>query len=179
MKYIRLALVLLLPLLVSCLGEVEPSAQQSELVKVGQTLPPFTVTVNDGSTFNSSLAQPKPVVIAFFNTACKDCQRELPVLQKVYEQWGDRAAFLCVSRAQTESEVAAYWQENAFTLPYSAQTDRTLYNLFATATIPRVYVADTARVVRAAFKETMGQAALESALRGAMPDTAEAVSLKE
>ncbi len=176
MNYIRLALVLLLPLLVSCLGEVEPTVQQTELVKVGQELPAFTVELNDGSVFSSSAVQSKPLVIAFFNTACKDCQRELPVLQKVYESQGDRVAFLCISRAQGDSEVAAYWQQNALTLPYSAQTDRTVYNLFATSTIPRIYVADTSRVVRAAFKETMGQKALETALRSVVPDTTTAVS---
>ncbi len=176
MKYIRLALVLLLPLLVSCLGEVEPSARQSELVSVGQTLPSFSVTLNDSSEFCTSRPLSQPAVIVFFNTACKDCQRELPILQKVYEQYGRLASFVCISRAQGDSEIAAYWQANGLSLPYSAQTDRTVYNLFATATIPRIYVSDSSRVVRAIFKETMGQTALENALRTAGADTAETVS---
>lgn len=144
--------------------DAEPAVGRGDVVRVGQALPAFSVQLSDGTPAGNLQCRGKQSVIVFFHTTCPDCRRELAELQQVYAERGDSVCFLCISRQQPAEEVASYWQENSLTLPYSAQPDRAVYNLFATAYIPRVYVADTATVVRTLFVEQMGADRLRAAL---------------
>ena len=140
-------LTLLLPLFlfVGCVIDSDEEPSESEdLVKVGDRLPSFSIEVTDGdSTYVfSSDRLTGPTVIVFFNTTCKDCQRELPELNDYYLRYRDEPGFQMIAIAREESapEIAAYWQANALSIPYSPQSDRRIFSLFASSTIPRVYI---------------------------------------
>lgn len=127
----------------------EPSLSIGE----GDRVPAFTVTLSDGRVFDTAGATGKPGVIVFFSTGCGDCRRCLPQVQSAYEACGAEAEFVCISREEDEERVSAYWQAEAFTMPYSAQADRVIYSLFATSGVPRVYVYDTSMSIVAAFSD--------------------------
>ena len=131
-------------MLVSCVVD-EPGhdGDDTDLVRVGDRLPSFSVEVVDGVdryTFSSEVLT-GPTVIVFFNTSCSDCQRELPVLNEYYLQHCSEPGFqmVAIAREETEESIRAYWEINNLSIPYSPQSDRRVYNLFATMTIPRVY----------------------------------------
>ena len=75
---------------------------QPDAVEVGDMLPEFTVVMNDGRTVESGSLQGQPSFILFFNTACGDCRRELPLVQQMYERYGadGRMVFMAISREQ-------------------------------------------------------------------------------
>ena len=153
MKQFISLLIIALVTLSSCLGKVEQVSSGKDIVQLGQQLPLFTVTLNDHTTLNTAQLQGHPSVIVFFNTLCGDCRRELPIVQRVYDQYGQRVQFLCISRAQTDDEVS-----------YSAQSDKSVYELFATSTIPRIYVSDASGMVCRYFVERMSQSELTEVL---------------
>lgn len=129
---------------------------QPDAVEVGDVLPEFTVVMNDGRTVESGSLQGQPSFILFFNTACGDCRRELPLVQQMYERYGadGRMVFMAISREQDAVAVGEYWADNGLTIPFSAQTDRMVYHLFAYSSIPRIYVVDASRIVRAVFTDS-------------------------
>ena len=47
-----------------------------------------------------------------------------------------------ISREQGKEEIQEYWNENNLTIPYSPQTSREIYSLFAQSRIPRIYISD-------------------------------------
>ena len=154
-KVKHLLWLLLLPcFLTACVvdGDTdEADADDSSIIRVGDRLPSFTVDVIDGSSrtlFNSNSLQGSTVII-FFNTGCKDCQRELPELNDYYLLHRDEPGFRMVAIAREESEesISAYWLEHGLSIPYSPQSDRRIYNLFATLTIPRVYFCNSDGIV--------------------------------
>ncbi|MCM1369585.1 MAG: TlpA family protein disulfide reductase [Candidatus Amulumruptor caecigallinarius] len=110
---------------------------------VGDAIPYFSIVMNDGSTLTSYDLLGREAVICFFNTECPDCQRELPMLQTEYDKSlatpGSNMIYVCISREEDAESVDKYWREHSLTLPWSAQTDRSIYNLFADTGIPRVY----------------------------------------
>lgn len=114
---------------------------------VGDALPSFSVTMNDGSVLNSKELTGREAVICFFNTDCPDCQRELPILQKEYNRREKDMVYICISREENEGKIADYWHDHGLTLPYSAQTDRRIYNLFANVGIPRIYRTNRAGII--------------------------------
>ena len=126
----------------------------------GDRVPYFSVVTNNGTAFSTQDIFSQISVITFFNTSCTDCQHELPELQKVYEecQNGDMpVTFVCIAREETEADIKAYWAQNALSLPYSAQKDRRIYNLFATSGIPRIYIttpSDNGPIIAVAYTDT-------------------------
>ncbi len=150
----RIGLVLMLVLgCISCLQDDAPKAE--ERVRVGDKLPRFDVVMNDGSRLSTSRLEGKVSVLVFFSTGCPDCRKELPVVQQLYDIYKDNAEveIACISRAEGENSIKAYWQEQGLTLPYSAQTDRTVYELFCTTGIPRIYIASPSSTVQFIFTD--------------------------
>ena len=104
--------------------------------------------MSDGTLLSTSDLRGKPSRIVFFNTTCSDCQRELPGLNERFLAHGADTTFVAISREEPQVEVEAYWREHSLSLPYSAQTDRLVYSLFARQGIPRVYISDSHSIIR-------------------------------
>ena len=132
----------------------DPVEQGEDPMKVGDAVPSFCVTLQDGSVFHSESIKGQPAVIVFFHTTCPDCRQTLPVVQQMYEQYSPLGVrFVCISRAQAASEIETFWLQKRLTLPWSAQEDRRVYSLFAASRIPRVYVVDRSGRVRSIFHD--------------------------
>lgn len=149
MKYPNFILVFILSVLTSCIKD-SASDSGEDKVKTGDVLPEFAVEMNDGNIISTEDVKGKVSVITFFHTQCPDCQTELPVLQKVYEEYSgdDGVVIFAVSREESDDDVSEYWGENGFTIPYSAQEDRAVYEMFSTLGIPKIYISDREMVVR-------------------------------
>lgn len=149
MKYPNFILVFILSVLASCIKDNVPDSGEDK-VKTGDLLPDFAVEMNDGNVISTEDVKGKVSVITFFHTLCPDCQAELPVLQNVYEEYSDddRVMIFAISREENDVDVSEYWDENDITIPYSAQEDRTVYEMFSTFGIPKIYISDRKMVVR-------------------------------
>lgn len=150
---IKTVAALMCALLSGCIKDDLP---EDHSLQPGDRVPAFSVTMSDGSTFSSSELQGKRGMIVFFNTECHDCRRELPKIQQAYDCVKDNPEYMviCIAREESEAEIAAYWRENDLTLPYSPQPDRAVYNLFATVSIPRVYLTNRDLVIEAVYDDT-------------------------
>lgn len=143
--------------LLACIMSVACISEEEEYgtidLKVGETIPAFSVLMNDGRTVTEKSLKGKTSLIMFFHTGCNDCRQELPVIQKIYEDYGNKVTVICISRAEKEADIRAYWKEQELTLPYSPQEDRTVYYLFAKSGIPRVYVVNEDLVIHSIFTD--------------------------
>lgn len=148
----------------ACSFASEEENERQELVEVGQKLPAFAVVMNDSTLVSSTDLTGKPSMIVFFNTACTDCRKELPIVQELYEEFSDRINFMAISRAEGRESIAAYWEKEKLEIPYSAQADRNVFSLFAKTTIPRIYIADASGTVKYIFIEKASKKKLVRAL---------------
>lgn len=132
-----LHILLLVLSLSSCIKEKQKGAD----LGVGDIIPDFTVTMNDGTQVTGALLREGVSVIVFFTTQCGDCRETLPHIQQLYDEYALKGVrFALISREDTQSNISAYWEGNLFTMPYSAQEDRKIYELFAKTRVPRVYL---------------------------------------
>ncbi|MBQ0048961.1 MAG: TlpA family protein disulfide reductase [Bacteroidales bacterium] len=132
----------------SCtMTQEEAITPADNLVHVGDPLPYFEITMNDDSLLKTSDLSGKPTLIVFFSTLCKDCQRELPTLNRRYLDHAADTTFVAIARQQTPDVLADYWAAHQLSLPYSAQPDRSVYHLFARKGIPRIYISDAHGIV--------------------------------
>lgn len=143
--------MLLLCLLAEACSAVSDDDEVEERITVGDQVPTFTVDmVADGevTTFSTHHLTGETVIV-FFHTSCPDCQRELPVLNDYYLQHREEPGFqmVAISRAEGAETVAPFWEKHSLQMPYSAQEDRHIYDLFASSVIPRVYVVSAQGIV--------------------------------
>ncbi len=138
---------------VACVNDKEEPVWS---LQPGNRLPDFEVVMSDGRRITTESLKGKHSVIVFFNTSCSDCRRELPEIQKYYWQCliqsEKQVEFLCISREEDEASVEAYWKENGFTMPFSAQNNRDVFNLFASSGIPRLYEADENLIITKCYE---------------------------
>ena len=137
----------------SCINDDNP--KRTEVVHIGDTLPDFSVEMNDGSIVTAEELRKSVSVVVFFHTSCPDCQQLLPQMQPLYDEYSTKGvAFALISREESEGTISVFWESHNLTMLYSPQKDRAIYNLFATSLIPRVYVSDGNGVVRSIFTDT-------------------------
>lgn len=136
-------------LLAGCVG----FSHEGREVQPGDRLPAFVVEMEDGTSLAAAELQGLPSLILFFHTSCADCRQTIPVVQQAYELFGDDVRFVAISRAQTAEEVSAWWKQNGIGIPFSAQADRKVYELFASSRIPRIYISDREGIVQACFDD--------------------------
>ena len=141
-------LCIVLAVFSSCITDDDDDRGDFALV-AGDALPQFSVEMSDGGMLNTQSFSGKVGVIVFFHTDCPDCQKELPVIQKVYDTYKENPDVLlsCISRSESGSEVQVYWEKHSFTLPFSAQNDDAVFSLFASHTIPRILITDKEGII--------------------------------
>lgn len=151
---IAMLLLLLVALLPACVNDDNEDEGNTTLVNVGDVVPEFMLSGSDGTDIRSSALNGQVYVLNFFDTGCPDCQRELQVLQRIYDKYRETVLVLNVPRSQTREEIEAYWNQAGFSMPYYIPSDKRLYYRFATRTIPRTYVVDGNGIVVAAFTDS-------------------------
>ena len=137
--------IAVLAVLTGCIKEKQTAAD----LKVGETLPDFEVVMNDGNVVSDDILKKSVSVVMFFHTSCPDCRQVLPEMQKIYDEYAsENVRIVLISREDPEQSVVSYWSDNGLTMPYSAQNDRKIYELFAKERIPRVYVCEKGGIIR-------------------------------
>lgn len=146
----RLIAPLLAILLSGCITEKD---EENIGIQRGDALPDFSVDLSDGRRISAVDMKGKRVLIEFFNTSCGDCRRGLPSVDSVYLEYKDNPDVLVMAIARDEraAKIESYWESNGLSIPYSAQDDRRIYNLFATTGIPRTFISNEQGMVVATF----------------------------
>lgn len=142
---------------------------------VNESVAPFTIHLVDGRTIQSRDLAGRVVVLDFWATWCVPCQRELPIVQRVYEKWkGDGGvAFFAIDGVMTDSpgepgdtadRASRYFKQGHYTIPLAWDGDRSLEKSFRLAGFPTLIVLDRDGRVRMRHVGYMGSEDLEKML---------------
>ena len=163
-----ISIVTALIVMSGCIKEKQTGAD----LKVGDMMPDFEVVMNDGRLVTDDALKETVSVIMFFHTSCPDCQQVLPEMQKIYSEYQtEKVSFVLISREDTDAGIMSYWEQKGLEMPYSAQNDRSVYELFAQTRIPRVYICEKGGKIRYIFTDDPNpsyedlKSALESLIR--------------
>lgn len=144
-NYLSIIYILLVCSLQGCISD-EP---KGTALQPGDSLPFFGVSLSDGSIVSNSSLMGKVGVIVFFNTDCLDCQKELPIIQQLWDEFKDDSQVVIapIAREESEQHIENYWVKNNLTMPYSPQESRAVYNLFASSVIPRIFISNPEGII--------------------------------
>ena len=127
------------------LAHIAYAQDDKSLVKVGDAVPAFVISHDDGTQIVSSSYKGKVVLINFFATWCPPCQKELAEVQKtLWPKYKDNKDFalLVIGREHTDAELQKYNEKKGFTFPLYPDRNRAIYGAFAKNLIPRSYLVD-------------------------------------
>ena len=147
MRTRSLLILFVLAIFSSCISDDSDTETQGANLIVGDTLPTFQVTMNDGSTIRTSDLLGGVSVVVLFSVDCGDCRMELPEVQRLWNQQLG-VPIVLIARENTEEVIRSFWQQAQLTMSYSPQSDRKVYSLFASSRIPRIYISDAQGVIR-------------------------------
>lgn len=118
--------------------DTQADIKASTLSSVGQTVPEFTFTTTNGKQFSTEDLKGNTVLINLFATWCPSCQKELPALQKLWEQYQEKDFMLVsVGREHSMEEMKKFKSEKIYSFHFAPDTGRVIYNHFAKKYIPR------------------------------------------
>ena len=133
---------LVLLALLLCFGMA--AAEDADIL--GKPFPDFTVTGTQGNSFTLSeaLKEHEAVLINIWATWCPPCEAEMPMLNEVYEQYGDRVAFIALSYDADDSaeKIEAYRQSHGLTFPMGRDEGASLYQYLGGQGVPTTVIVD-------------------------------------
>ena len=117
--------------------------EKSNIIKVGDQIPEFSITSVDGKTITTAELKGKVVLINFFATWCAPCKKELPYIESdIWKVYKDKNfVLLVVGREHTLEQLKAF-DKGKYSFSFYADTKREMYSKFAKSYIPRNYLID-------------------------------------
>lgn len=135
-------IILILTVLMLCLG----AASADTGFELGKPFMDFTAADTEGNTFTLSeaLKDHEAVLLNIWATWCGPCQSEFPDLEKAYQQYQDKVAFIALSYddGDTNEKIAAFKEEYNLTFPMGRDEGSALYNYVAQYGVPTTVVID-------------------------------------
>lgn len=135
-------IILILAVLMLCLG----AASADTGFELGKPFMDFTAVDTEGNTFTLSeaLKDHEAVLLNIWATWCGPCQNEFPDLEKAYQQYQDKVAFIALSYddGDTNEKIAAFKEEYNLTFPMGRDEGSALYNYVAQYGVPTTVVID-------------------------------------
>lgn len=142
----------------------EATAEDDEPVKA----PDFTVEDQSGQQVSLSSFAGKPVVINFWTSWCTYCKQEMPMMQTVWEEYGDQVQFMMIDATtesrETREAAEASIAEGGYTMPFYFDAYGQALSAYAVRGFPTTIVVSAEGTVIGYVSGVVEQEALTSAL---------------
>lgn len=83
----------------------------------------------------------KVIFVNFWATWCPPCRAEMPMIQKLYNEYKDKVAFIFVTNENWET-VSAFFDKNGYNLPVYNSKSTPLQKFTETNSIPATFLID-------------------------------------
>ncbi|MDT7829858.1 TlpA disulfide reductase family protein [Pricia sp. S334] len=99
----------------------------------------WTVTGTDGNPRSFAKEKGEVVFLNFWATWCAPCLKEMPDIQDLYDDYGDKIGFFLVTQEDT-SRVDSFLQKNDYTLPFYYTDIENIPEELASKSMPTTYI---------------------------------------
>ena len=129
----------------------------------GYRAPDFAFEDLEGNTVRLSELRGKPVLLNFWATWCPPCRKEIPDLQRFYEQYGDRITLLGIDWGEDVEEVKRFLERYGATYTNLLDKDGKFFVRYRLTGLPTSYWIDEEGIIRGMW---LGAMELEEMVEG-------------
>ena len=133
------------------------SALHQEMA-IGSEAPDFTAKLNNGETFTLSDKKGQVILLNFWATWCSNCVKEMPAIEKLYEEYGDQIVI----------------EAKNYSFPVACDTESNISNLYPSAGIPYTVIVGKDGLVTETFLGAKDADSQYTKLRRALQEAYEA-----
>ncbi len=137
--------------------------KKSKRLEVGDKAPDFSATAMDGSPLQLSAWKGKPVILRFWETSCRFCQADAPVINGYYEKNKNKGltiVYISVG-AETTQRITAFTNKFDIDFPVIFDTEQRIAPLYNVQFAPQtIFIAPDQKII-AALPGGVGEAELD------------------
>lgn len=127
------------------------------------------LTSNEGEQVQLSDYKFRPKIVVFWASWCPDCQKELPIIQHLYDKYQDKVDFFMVDIVDGERETfetsQQFLRNQGFTFPVYIDQDLQAFKFFDVKAIPTIFIVDKDGIVKEIYVEQGSEEMLSKDLK--------------
>ena len=131
---------------------------------VGEPAPDFSLERLDGGVTSLGALSGRPVVLNFWTTWCVECRTEMPELERLHRDYGERLAVLGVNMRESAAVVRRFLDEVRATYPVLLDRDRRVARAYRITGVPETWILSPEGVAVRHFIGPVSAAQIERAL---------------
>lgn len=151
-------------------SSIDTSNSALQLLK--QPLPDFTVSSQNDETIESTTFHDKPILIMEWASWCIYCQRQMPIVQKVFDKYGDQVNFALINatgfNGETKEAAQDYLDEKGYSMPWYVDPGMATANILRMESAPTIYIVDKNQTVKTVFTSVQTEEAITTALEAVL-----------
>lgn len=145
-------------LLCSCSQE-----EVAEEITVGATAPDFCLKDTEGNIVILSNYEKQPIVLRFFETDCRFCRADTPIINVYFEKYKDKGleVFYVAAFHEKKEAVTAFMQDLGVPFPVIIDKSGDLAESYNVLLYPQTIIIAPGRKIRAIVPGGVGEAELD------------------
>lgn len=151
---IMLTILIMFVFVLSGCSAFAPSYEQLE---EGQKARTFLAETNKGKDYELTSKPEKPVLINFWATWCKACCKELPALEKIYEEYDGQIDVLAVNASENKEDVDKFIESNQYQFTVCYDEKGEISEKYPGEGLPYTILIDTDGNIEKIFVGSLGE----------------------
>ncbi|MBA3531690.1 MAG: TlpA family protein disulfide reductase [Ardenticatenales bacterium] len=124
--------------------------------------PDFTLQSFAGEPVTLSELRGQPVILNFWASWCRECDKEMRLLESSYQRYQDEIVFLGIDYIDTEDKARAYLEQYGITYPNGPDLGSRIANDYRIKGVPETFFIGKDGTVRGVHIGPLAQADLEA-----------------
>ncbi len=141
--------------------------QKIDLPKLPQAVPLTETIMSDkfGNDVKLSSFKGKPMIINFWATWCPPCQKEMPIFQSLFEEYGEEVNFIMLNATQskpteTSKKAKEYIAAHQYEFPVYFDQEYKAQMTYAVNSLPSTLIVDAEGMIQYAIRGPISKASL-------------------
>ncbi|MFD2171664.1 TlpA family protein disulfide reductase [Tumebacillus lipolyticus] len=143
------------------------AGEVAEMPVVGYRAPNFSLETFEGKTVELSELQGKPVVLNFWASWCGPCRQEMPDLEAVHKQYGDRVQVYGVNLTSQDDldKAKKFMQEMGVTFPSLIDEKEKAGKAYRIFSVPMTYAIDQNGIISEIHKGQISKVVMDGMMQ--------------
>ncbi len=142
-----------------------------QLLKIGDNAPDFSLVDLNGETHKLSDYKGQGVLLNFWGTWCKPCKKEMPAMERQYQQFKDQGVhILAVNIAQSNFEVENFVEQYNLTFPVVIDKTKSVMQAYNVGKLPATYLITPEGKVKRVPPGELSEEQIQSLMESIKPE---------